>query len=168
MTPIRVLLVDDEEGVRKAWSKALQNDGFTTLVAESGKTALKLCDEHNFDVVVVDFIMPHMDGVQLLARIRKTHPYVRSIVVSGKIDAQHENRTVEGMLRDAVEADMYLRKPVHNDDLCAAIRSLMNPKQPPEWTEIAKTIASAGAKRMKDVKRSTAFLKPRGHRRKKK
>ena len=69
--PHTVLIVDDEDSVRAAWERALRHAGYHVLTAGTGQQALKLCDEHAIDVVVLDFIMPSIDGV-VVSRIFRT------------------------------------------------------------------------------------------------
>ncbi len=84
--PHTILIVDDEDSIRSAWEKALRHAGYHVLTASDVVQALKLCDEHPIDAAVLDFIMPSVDGVQLLIKIRKRLPFVRSLIVSGKLD----------------------------------------------------------------------------------
>jgi CheY-like chemotaxis protein len=65
--------------------------------------------------------MPKMKGLELLARIRKKIPLVRSIVVSGKLDDSLVEAQLKETIRGAVETDRYLRKPVKNEELLEAV-----------------------------------------------
>src|SRR5688572_25944526 len=109
-----VLVVDDEALVRSSWEKALRHGGYHVLTAATAERALELCDEHNFDVVVLDFIMPSLDGVNLLVQIRKRLPFVRSLIVSGKLDTDVTQADLSSELKAEVEADRYLHKPLSN------------------------------------------------------
>jgi two-component system response regulator HydG len=68
--PVRVLVVDDESGVRNAISRILRHAGMLPSVAESGAAALELLDREPFDVALLDVRMPSMTGPQLLARMK--------------------------------------------------------------------------------------------------
>ncbi len=68
--PIRVLVVDDEAGVRNALARILRNANIVPTVAEGGAAALSLLDREHFDVALIDVRMPGMTGPQLLARIK--------------------------------------------------------------------------------------------------
>ncbi len=73
--PIRVLVVDDESGVRNAISRVLRNAGMVPHAAESGAAALELLDREPFDVALLDVRMPAMTGPQLLSRMKASrHP----------------------------------------------------------------------------------------------
>jgi CheY-like chemotaxis protein len=101
----RVLVVDDEKDVRDAWARALRIAGYTVQAVGSPADAIALAESHAFDVVVLDFIIPGMDGVELLVRLRDRLPYIRSVVVSGKLDAGRPEAEITTDLRISVEAD---------------------------------------------------------------
>lgn len=156
-----VLVVDDERGVRDAWARALRLEGYVVHTAASADRALELCDEHVFDVVIVDFLMPQMDGVELLRRIRKKQPLTRSVLVSGKIDRAADEQEVSREAREAVEADLYLHKPVPNDRLKQAIAELVTSQGQREWKEIAGVVTregKRGAKGTRDLARKLKKL----------
>ena len=136
--PHTVLVVDDEEAVRKGWEKALRHAGYHVLTAATAQRALDLCDEHTIDAVVLDFIMPSVDGVQLLVKIRKRLPFVRSLIVSGKLDTDVTQADLSAELKAEVEADLYLHKPLSNNDLRNAIESLLKNPPPTDWKAVAK------------------------------
>ena len=133
-----VLVVDDEEAVRRTWEKALTHAGHHVLTAATAKRALELCDEHAIDVVVLDFIMPSVDGVQLLVKIRRRLPFIRSLIVSGKLDTDVTEATLSVGLKAEVEADRYLHKPLSNDDLRSAIQGLLETPTPTDWKAVAQ------------------------------
>jgi len=84
---ISILIVDDEVDVRDAWDLALRLAGFDVTTAGSPNDALELAEQQAFDVVILDFIIPGMTGLELLVRIRERIPYIRSVIVSGKLNS---------------------------------------------------------------------------------
>src|SRR3954470_20872427 len=110
----RVLVVDDEADVLDALARAIRIAGYSVEKAKTAKDALALCSDHAFDLLVVDFIMPGMTGLEVLNKIRALHPTIRSIVVSGKVDPQIKEDEVETRLKVELEADAYFSKPVGN------------------------------------------------------
>ncbi len=66
----RILVVDDDKGVREALSEFLLSLGYTVVMAENGEEALNQYRKGDFDVIMADLIMPNMDGMELLRRIR--------------------------------------------------------------------------------------------------
>jgi two-component system, cell cycle sensor histidine kinase and response regulator CckA len=89
----RVLLVEDEDGVRSFAMRALQRQGYEVLEAISGVDALEVMEREggNVDIVVSDVIMPEMDGPTMFKEMRKTHPDLKIIFVSGYPDDAFKN-----------------------------------------------------------------------------
>jgi CheY-like chemotaxis protein len=72
MTDIKVLIVDDEHDFRETLVKRLERRKFLIQGVENGINALELIEQHPFDVVVLDVMMPIMDGIETLRAIKKT------------------------------------------------------------------------------------------------
>jgi CheY-like chemotaxis protein len=89
-------------------------------------------------VVVLDYIMPSMSGIELLNKIRAYQPTIRSVIVSGKIDAQVSEETLAAELRNRIEADAYLHKPIDNPRLIGTIGALLSNSETRDWKEIAE------------------------------
>lgn len=70
----RILIVDDEAGVRRTFDRILASAGYATATAESGSAALDALDDEAFDLVLLDLKMPGLNGVQTLREIRKRLP----------------------------------------------------------------------------------------------
>ncbi len=114
---IRVLMVDDEERFRETTAKLLTNRGFETTIAASGEEALKILSRQPQDVVVLDIRMPGMDGHQALSAIKKDHPDLQVIMLTGHGNANSARAAL------AQEAYDYLSKPCDIDILTAKINS---------------------------------------------
>jgi CheY-like chemotaxis protein len=136
--PIHILIVDDEPDELDAWGALLRRKGHNVQTASTPQQALQKCDEHRFDLVVLDYVIPGMKGLELLARIRKKLPLVRSILISGKLDEKLQEQDIRESIRSEVEVDKYLRKPASNDELLGAITTLFQEKQSARaWDAIA-------------------------------
>lgn len=101
-----ILIIDDEEVIRHSFSDHLQDMDFRTLTAENCRSGVDMFGREKVDLVLVDLIMPDMNGIDVLAHIRETSPDTPLIAVSGT-----------GVISDAVEAIRhgawdYLLKPV--------------------------------------------------------
>lgn len=155
----RILIVDDEIIVLDSFERALTLEGYSTWKATSGQEALKLCQQHSFDLVILDFIMPGMDGLELLTRIRKQQPLVRSIVISGKIDTEVDETQVSKNLGQWVEADAYLHKPVSASKLKEAVHSLVSEQLPDDWQAIARKAVKGQEFKIKNAKAASKNLK---------
>jgi NarL family two-component system response regulator LiaR len=116
---IHVIVVDDHRLLRKGIRYSLQVFDDIELVAEadSGEQALRLSEELHPDVVLMDLIMPGMNGVETTRLIRERNPQVQVIVLSGFEDGS--------LVQDALRAGAigYLLKNIAIEDLAAAIRS---------------------------------------------
>lgn len=112
---------------------------YTVATARTGPDALKLCEENSFDLVILDFIMPAMNGIELLVRIRKVQPHIRSIIISGQLKSEVDEKQLGKELGQWVEADSYLHKPVSPGRLSQEVEALLNPATgEKDWQSIAK------------------------------
>ena len=115
---IRVLLVDDHAVVRSGLAAFLFAFDDLDLVGEasSGEEALRLCDEHRPDVVLMDLVMPGMDGAEATRRIRASFPGIEVLALT----SFKEKELVEGAL--AAGAIGYLLKDISAEELAKAVR----------------------------------------------
>ena len=106
----RILVADDEPGIREFVSDALELDSHDCVQAPDGRAAAKLLEERGFDLVITDLKMPGMDGMALLRKIRAEQPEVEVIVMTahGNVD-----NAVEAMKLGAFE---FLQKPLSGPD----------------------------------------------------
>ncbi len=108
----RILVVDDDTGVREALSEFLLSLGYVVVAVESGKQAVAEYEKSNFDVVMADLIMPNMDGMELLRRIREIkNNEVIFLMITGHPSL---DTAVEAINRGA---DDYITKPFHLEDV---------------------------------------------------
>lgn len=94
-TQKRVLIVEDERPLSHALELKLQHEGFITVVAGNGEECLKAINEQQFDVVLLDLVMPVLDGFQVLEALQKkeNHPVV--FVLSNLSQAEDEDRVLK-------------------------------------------------------------------------
>ena len=156
--PHRILIVDDEPLVLDAWARSLALEGFVVETARSAAEALGKCDE-DFDLVLLDFLMPGGNGIELLTRIRKKLPAIRSVIVSGKLDEAADDAEISSDLKSSVEADVYLRKPIADDKLVETINHLLAENPGEDWQAIAKRISSGQRITIDDAKTAAQKLK---------
>jgi signal transduction histidine kinase len=114
---IKVLLVDDELDFLESLAQRLRLRGFNVLTADSGGDALWTLEHETVEVVVLDVKMPGMDGVSALREIKKRHPGVEVIMLTGHADL---HASLEGMKLGFYD---YLTKPVDIERLVDKIRS---------------------------------------------
>src|SRR5580692_6739831 len=106
----RILVADDEPGLREFVSDALELDNHAVVAAKDGREAAKLLDERGFDLVITDLRMPGLDGMSVLRKVRAELPETEVIVMTahGTVDT-----AVEAMKLGAFE---YLQKPLSGPD----------------------------------------------------
>ena len=116
---LRVLVVDDSPAQRKMLSKILKKSGFEVFEAESGADALEFCEDFFFDVILSDWMMPEMTGVEFCRKLREidSQDYSYFILLTSKSD---KNEVAQGL---EAGADDFLTKPVHTGELRARIRA---------------------------------------------
>ncbi len=79
----RILLIDDDDSVRTMLRLTLAHFGHTVIEARNGKEGLELFQHANADLVITDIVMPEKEGLEVLMELRKKHPPVKIIAISG-------------------------------------------------------------------------------------
>lgn len=124
MTPIHLLLVDDEHGFVAALSRRLVNRGYQADYVLSGEEALRFLDERiNIDVVLLDVRMPGMDGMETLRRIKAKRPLVETIMLTAHATVA---TAVEAM---RIGARDHLMKPCDLPELIAKVEAAARRKR---------------------------------------
>lgn len=118
MDEIKVLFVEDDRALRMVISETLMMEGFTVLEASDGIAGLEIFSTEKVDVVVADIMMPHLDGLDMVARMRLRDRMVPILFLTAKSSA---DSVVEGF---NAGADDYLRKPFSMKELIVRIRAL--------------------------------------------
>ena len=113
---MRVLLVDDAEDFVTYTRKRLMLRGIQAIVACSGEDALAILETESVDIAVLDVLMPGMDGVELLAKIKKRYPHLPVIMLTGHGTVETAR---EGLEKGARE---YLLKPCDFNTLLGSIQ----------------------------------------------
>jgi DNA-binding response OmpR family regulator len=114
-----ILLVDDEDAIRAGLASALQRASFRVVEARDGREALRKVEQHQPDVIVLDILMPEMDGREVCRRLRQAGNWT-PVVMLTQIQATGEkiSSLEEG-------ADDYLNKPFDSYELIARVRALL-------------------------------------------
>ena len=122
--PPRILVVDDNEANRDIIATRLETHGYQTLQAADGEQALAAVKQHRPDLVLLDVMMPNLDGIETCRRLKgdATLPFLPIILVTAKVDSKD---IVAGL--DA-GADEYLTKPIDQAALVARVRSVLRVK----------------------------------------
>jgi CheY-like chemotaxis protein len=121
----RILLVDDNSLGLAARRSVLEELGHQVLTAGTAADGLELCAKNNFDIVVTDYKMPKMNGVELIVRLRKQHPATAVILISGFTDTL-------GLDEAGTGADIVLQKSNNEvPQLIRAVNRLLRKQQQP-------------------------------------
>ena len=115
----RILVVDDDEMVLMALNELLKPEGYEVQTVSSGFDALKLLDENSYDLLMLDLIMPEMDGYELCRRIRQKDKYKETPVVFLTAKSRDEDRA-KGL---EAGANLFLSKPISPDKLIQIVSS---------------------------------------------
>lgn len=111
-----IMVVDDDQEILRMLSCILELEGYSVTLATDGRAALALVEKRRPDLIILDIIMPELDGFQVLDLIRQ-HSNVPVIMLTGRYEVT--------MLHDALAlgADDYVRKPFHTRELLARIQA---------------------------------------------
>jgi two-component system, OmpR family, response regulator MprA len=118
----RILIIEDDEAIVKVLRRGLAYDGYQVDAAYDGETGLSLARDHNPDLVILDWMLPGMDGLDVAQRLR-TGGNVPILILTAKDTVQDR---VQGL--DA-GADDYMVKPFELDELLARVRALLRRTQ---------------------------------------
>lgn len=124
--PTRVLLVDDEKDFVEMLQMRLEATGEKVIPAYSGQMCLQILDEEEIDVVILDILMPGMDGIQTLREIKRRFPVVEVILLTGHGTTAS---AVDGMKQGAYD---YLLKPANLDELETKLEGARKKKEAQE------------------------------------
>ncbi len=116
MNPLKILLVDDEDGIRKVLKITLESAGYTILTAPDGETGLDIFVREAPDLVITDIKMPGIDGIELLKRIKHLNPETEVIMITGHGDMDLAVKSLQ------YEAADFITKPIDSLDLESAIQ----------------------------------------------
>lgn len=119
-----VLIVEDDVALREVFREALESNGYSTCIASNGVEGLERFEERVPNLILLDLIMPRMDGWEALERLRRVSD-CPVIIVTAK-------GTAEDIIRGLLEsgADDYLVKPFGIDELCARVKAVLRRSVP--------------------------------------
>lgn len=118
----RILIIDDEESVRKGFSLSLEDAGFEADTAANGIEGLEKVKKDKYDMILLDLKMPGMDGVETLRGIRKIYPDLPVYIITA-FHAEFFGQ-LQAATNDGIEFEL-LRKPIESDDLCAIVEGVL-------------------------------------------
>ena len=114
-----ILVVDDDKNIRMYFEAVLKNNGYTVTVAKNGEEALAVMDQVHIDLVVLDIMMPKMDGYEFTRTLRECDNNLPILMVSAKQLPIDKNKGF------AVGTDDYMTKPVDQEEFLYRIKALL-------------------------------------------
>ena len=120
----KILVVDDEEAIREVVSTLLEAQGYACTVRQNGRLALEAFREGAYDLVLSDIVMPEMDGLKLLAELRRDDPDVPVIMVTAMHDISIALEAIRAGAYD------YILKPFERDQLHMSVRRALDHRRP--------------------------------------
>jgi two-component system response regulator TrcR len=127
-SPIRVLLVDDELGLTNLVKMALHYEGWVVDVAHNGGDAVQIFTESKPDLLVLDIMLPDIDGLQILQQVRGADSYTPTLFLTARDSVMDR---VSGL---TAGADDYMTKPFSLEELVARLRGLLRRSNQPGQT----------------------------------
>jgi len=126
----RILIVDDDEIIRKSITTVLEEKGYLAETAENGEVAIRKSEKRVYNLALIDIRLPDMDGVQLLTLLKETSPKMVKIIITGYPSLQN---AVEAVNKGA---DGYIVKPIKMGELLAMIKEhLLKQQEAGKYTE---------------------------------
>jgi DNA-binding NtrC family response regulator len=119
----RILVVDDDESIRKSLIPALEGAGYVVDTAENGTDAIKKAEANFYNLALIDIRLPDMEGTQLLSALKETRPKMVKIIVTGYPSLQN---AVEAVNKGA---DGYIIKPTKMDELLKMVKEHLKKQQ---------------------------------------
>ena len=120
----RILFVDDEHLLHSLFQRLLTREGMKVTSCHNATQAMEALAKEEFDLVVTDFMMPDVDGLQLLAHIRQEHPDTRVIMITAHANVQHAVRTMQTGAID------YIPKPFSTTELVERVQASLTKELP--------------------------------------
>jgi DNA-binding response OmpR family regulator len=114
-----ILIVDDDKNTRRLYQAVLESEGYHVFPAENGNDALTVMEREHIDLVIVDIMMPGMDGYEFTKTIRETNDTLPILMVSAK---QLPEDKKKGFM---VGTDDYITKPVDEEEMLLRIKALL-------------------------------------------
>jgi DNA-binding NtrC family response regulator len=119
----RILIVDDDENIRKVLTTILEEEGYQIDSAETAKKAIEKTKKNFYNLALIDIRLPDMEGIELLTKMKETTPKMRKVIITGYPTLQN---AIEAVNRGA---DAYIVKPFDMDKVLATIREQLKKQE---------------------------------------
>ncbi|MEM3623100.1 MAG: response regulator [Candidatus Bathyarchaeia archaeon] len=119
----RILIVDDDENIRKVLTTILEEEGYQIDSAETAKKAIEKTKKNFYNIALIDIRLPDMEGIELLTKMKDTTPRMRKVIITGYPTLQN---AIEAVNRGA---DAYIVKPFDMDKVLETIREQLKKQE---------------------------------------
>lgn len=140
----RILIIDDDENIRKVLQTILEDEGYTVDTADTAKKGIERTEKNFYNLALIDVRLPDMEGIELLTKLRDTKPKIRKVIVTGYPTLQNAVAAVNK------GADGYVMKPFDVEKILATIKEQLK-KQEEEKTFSEERIAQFIETRVKEL-----------------
>src|SRR4030067_2363294 len=140
----RILIVDDDENIRKVLETILEDEGYTVESADTAKKGIEKSEKSFYNLALIDVRLPDMEGIELLAKMRDTKPKMRKIIITGYPTLQNAVAAVNK------GADAYVMKPFDWEKILQTIKEQLQ-KQKEEKSYSEEKVAEFIETRIKEL-----------------
>jgi DNA-binding response OmpR family regulator len=119
---LRIVIIDDEEPIRKVLRIAFERAGFEVDTAPEGGTGIRRCRERQTDLVITDLVMPEQEGIETIQELRRDFPDVKIVAISGGGQISPESYLA---IAERIGADLTFEKPIDTKALVSAVGELL-------------------------------------------
>jgi len=119
----RIIIIDDDESIRKTLSTILQEEGYTVDTADTGKEGIRKTNENCYNLALIDMKLPDIEGIDLLLKIKDTTPRMRKIIITGFPTIQNAMEAVNR------RADAFILKPFEMEKVLQTIRGQLKKQE---------------------------------------
>jgi two-component system nitrogen regulation response regulator NtrX len=119
----RIIIIDDDESIRKILSTILQEEGYTVDTADTGKEGIRKTNENCYNLALIDMKLPDIEGIDLLLRIKDTTPRMRKMIITGFPTIHNAMEAVNR------RADAFILKPFEMEKVLQTIREQLKKQE---------------------------------------
>ncbi len=116
----KILIVDDEPNILLSLEFLFKKEGFQVLIARDGEEALEIIEDQIPELIILDIMMPKVDGYQVCSHVKSHHPDTRVIFLTAKSKMKDMQKGLD------LGADLYLTKPFSTKEIIAQVKSILN------------------------------------------
>ncbi len=134
---VKLMIVDDEQEIRDMLVRHFQFLGYDPIAAANGRKALELLTHRRVDVAITDLLMPEMDGIELLAQLKRDWPMIQVIVITGYVSQENALSCMR------FGAETFIFKPL--EDLAELEQAVRRAERKLDnWRRILRVLRSMG------------------------